>query len=134
VESGQADTEHLETDRLPWSAVCDSEERPMGANTAETAVPDAIQQLADRLTTSYADLLTAAIVRDVVQDSYRPLSNARIPNYVPILVEHSSRTKLRQLTRRSDPTVLVREHSDGARGRSITRACRRVRIALTRSA
>lgn len=106
----------------------------MGANTAEAAVPDAIQELSDRLTTSYADLLTAAIVRDVVRDSYRPLSNARIPTYVPILVEHSCRTKLRQLTRRPDPAVLVREHSDGARGHSITRACRRVRIALTRSA
>ncbi|RPF37372.1 three-helix bundle dimerization domain-containing protein [Streptomyces sp. TLI_185] len=104
----------------------------MGANTAEAAVPDAIQELTDRLTTSYADLLTAAIVQGVVQDCYEPLSNARIPNYVPILVEHSSRTKLRQLTRR-DPTVLLREHSDGTRGHSITRAYRRVRVALTRS-
>lgn len=106
----------------------------MGANTAEAAVPDTLQELTDRLTASYANLLTAAIVRDVVQDCYQPLSNARIPNYVPILVEHSSRTKLRQLTRRSDPTVLLREHSDGTRGHSITRACRRVRVALTRSA
>ncbi|MEV6538178.1 three-helix bundle dimerization domain-containing protein [Streptomyces sp. NPDC051665] len=106
----------------------------MGANTAEAAVPDAIQALTDRLTTSYADLLTPVIVRDVVQDCYQPLSDARIPTYVPILVEHSSRTKLRRLTRRPDPTVLVREHADGARGHSITRACRRIRTALTRSA
>ncbi|MDX3751746.1 three-helix bundle dimerization domain-containing protein [Streptomyces sp. AK08-02] len=106
----------------------------MGANTAEAAVPDTIQELTDRLTASYANLLTAAIVRDVVQDCYRPLSNARIPNYVPILVEHSSRTKLRQLTRRSDPPILLRERSDGTRGHSMTRACRRVRAALTRSA
>ncbi|MFG3262363.1 MULTISPECIES: three-helix bundle dimerization domain-containing protein [Streptomyces] len=106
----------------------------MGANTAEAAVPDTIQELTDRLTASYANLLTAAIVRDVVQDCYQPLSNARIPNYVPILVEHSSRAKLRQLTRRSDPTVLLREHSDGTRGHSMTRAYRRVRVALTRSA
>ncbi|WP_392961268.1 three-helix bundle dimerization domain-containing protein [Streptomyces sp. LN245] len=106
----------------------------MGANTAEAAVPDPIQELTDRLTASYSHLLTAAIVRDVVQDCYQPLSNARIPNYVPILVEHSSRTKLRQLTRRSDPTVLLREHSDGIRGHFITRAWRRVRVALTRSA
>ncbi|MDX3568571.1 three-helix bundle dimerization domain-containing protein [Streptomyces sp. ID05-47C] len=106
----------------------------MGANTAEAAVPDPIQELTDRLTASYAHLLTAPIVRDVVQDCYQPLSNARIPNYVPILVEHSSRTKPRRLTRRSDPTVLLREHPDGTRGHSITRACRRVRAALTRSA
>jgi hypothetical protein len=72
----------------------------MGANTVEAEVPDAIQELTDRLTVSYADLLTAVIVRDVVQDCYQPLSNARIPTYVPILVEHSSRAKLRQLTRR----------------------------------
>ncbi|WP_405848639.1 three-helix bundle dimerization domain-containing protein [Streptomyces sp. NBC_01518] len=106
----------------------------MGANTAEVVVPDAIQALTDRLTTSYGDLLTPVIVRDVVQDCYQPLSNARIPTYVPILVEHNSRTKLRQLTRRSDPTVLLRGHSDAVRGHSITRACRRVRVALTRSA
>ncbi|WP_158812278.1 three-helix bundle dimerization domain-containing protein [Streptomyces fulvoviolaceus] len=132
--SGQADTEHPDTDRMPRSAICDSEERPMGANTAETAVPDTIQELTDRLTASYANLLTAATVQDVVQDCYHPLSNARIPNYVPILVEHNSRTKLRQLTRRSDPTALLREHPDGTRGHSMTRAYRRVRVALTRSA
>lgn len=106
----------------------------MGANTAESALPDTIQELTDRLTASYANLLTAAVVRDVVQDCYQPLSNARIANYVPILVEHSSRTKLRQLTRRPDATPLLREHSDGIRGHSITAALRRVRIALTRSA
>ncbi|GAA3988390.1 MULTISPECIES: three-helix bundle dimerization domain-containing protein [Streptomyces] len=106
----------------------------MGANTAEAAVPDTIQELTDRLTASYATLLTAATVRDVVQDCYQPLSNARIPNYVPILVEHSSRTKLRELTRRPDPTVLLRDDSYGVRGRSMTRAYRRVRVALTRSA
>jgi hypothetical protein len=129
--SGQAVTEHPDTDRLPRSAVRDSEERPMGANRAETAAPDTIQELTDRLTISYAHLLTAAIVQGVVQDCYQPLSNARIPHYVPLLVEHSSRTKLRQLTRRSDPTVLLREHSDGARAHYIARACRRVRVALT---
>lgn len=62
----------------------------MGANTPEAAVPDTIQELTDRLTASYAHLLTAATVRDVVQDCYQPLSKARIPNYVPILVEHNS--------------------------------------------
>ncbi len=106
----------------------------MGANTAEAAVPDRIQELADRLTASYDNLLTAAVVRDVVQDCYQPLSNARIPNYVPILVEHNSRARLRQLTRRSDPTALLREHSDGTRDHSMTRAYRKVRVALTRSA
>ncbi|WP_189327767.1 three-helix bundle dimerization domain-containing protein [Streptomyces flaveus] len=106
----------------------------MGANTAESALPDTIQELTDRLTASYANLVTAAVVRDMVQDCYQPLSNARIANYVPILVEHSSRTKLRQLTRRPNATPLLREHSDGIRGHSITAALRRVRIALTRSA
>lgn len=85
----------------------------MGANTAEAAVPDTIQELTDRLTASYANLLTAAVVRDVVQDCYQPLSNARIPNYVPILVEHNSRTKLRQLTRGSGPKALLRAGQAG---------------------
>ncbi|MGY1499903.1 three-helix bundle dimerization domain-containing protein [Streptomyces sp. QTS52] len=80
----------------------------MGVNTAEAALPDAIQALTDRLTVSYVNLLTAAVVRDVVQDCYQPLTNARIANYVPLLVEHSSRAKLRELTRRLDPTALLR--------------------------
>lgn len=88
----------------------------MGANTAERALPDAIQELTDRLTASFANLLTAAVVRDVVQDCYQPLSDARIPNYVPILVEHNSRSRLRRLARRPDPTAPPREESDGARG------------------
>ncbi|MFF1674675.1 three-helix bundle dimerization domain-containing protein [Streptomyces sp. NPDC058256] len=88
----------------------------MGANTAEAALPDTIQELTDRLTASYANLLTPA----VVQDCYQPLSNARIANYVPILVEHSCRNRLRQLTRRPDPAASLREHSGGTRGHSIT--------------
>ncbi|MHA5054672.1 three-helix bundle dimerization domain-containing protein [Streptomyces sp. SD15] len=106
----------------------------MGANTAETALPDTLQKLTDHLTASYADLLTAAVVREVVQDCYQPLSNARITNYVPILVEHNSRTRLRRLARRPDPTVPLRAESDGTRGHSVTTALRRLRIALTRSA
>jgi hypothetical protein len=133
VGSGRADAEHPDTDRLPRSTVCDSEERAMGANTAETALPDSLQKLTDHLTASYADLLTAAVVRDVVQDCYQPLSNARIASYVPILVEHNSRTRLRRLVRRPDPTVPLREESDGTR-HSVTTALRRLRIALTRSA
>ncbi|MGW3407563.1 three-helix bundle dimerization domain-containing protein [Streptomyces sp. NPDC000888] len=92
----------------------------MGANTAEAALPDNIQELTDRLTASYANLLTPAVVRDVVQDCYQPLSNARIANYVPILVEHSCHNRLRQLTRRPDPAASLREHSGGTRGHSIT--------------
>jgi hypothetical protein len=101
--SGRAVAEHPDTDRLPRSAVCDSEERAMGANTAETALPDTLQKLTDHLTASYAGLLTPAVVREVVQDCYQPLSNARIVGYVPILVEHNSRARLRQLVRRPDP-------------------------------
>ncbi|QIY99507.1 three-helix bundle dimerization domain-containing protein [Streptomyces sp. S1D4-11] len=106
----------------------------MGANTAEAALPDTIQELADRLTASYANLLTAAVVRDVVQNCYQPLSNARIANYVPILVEHSSRTRLRQLVQRPESTAPLREESDRIRGHSLTTALRRLRVALTRSA
>ncbi|MFF4545997.1 hypothetical protein [Streptomyces sp. NPDC001435] len=51
----------------------------MGANRAEAAVSDTIQELTDRLTASYANLLTAAIVRYVVQDCYQPLSSADHP-------------------------------------------------------
>jgi hypothetical protein len=106
----------------------------MGANTVEAALPDTLQRLTEHLTASYANLLPAAAVREVVQDCYQPLSNARIANYVPILVEHNSRTKLRQLVRRPDPTAPLREESDGTRGHSATTALKRLRSAMTRSA
>ncbi|MER6421290.1 MULTISPECIES: three-helix bundle dimerization domain-containing protein [unclassified Streptomyces] len=106
----------------------------MGANTAETALPDTLEKLTDHLTASYAGLLTPAVVREVVQDCYQPLSNARIAGYVPILVEHNSRARLRQLVRRPDPTAPLREESDGIRGHLVTAALRRLHIALTRSA
>ncbi|MGW7420164.1 hypothetical protein ACWGJB_08875 [Streptomyces sp. NPDC054813] len=57
-------------------------------------------------------MLTAAVARDVVQDCYQPLSNARIAACVPILVEHNSRTALRRLARRPGPTTALREKSD----------------------
>ncbi|MFD3581715.1 three-helix bundle dimerization domain-containing protein [Streptomyces sp. NPDC058683] len=84
----------------------------MSANTAETRLPDTLEKLTDHLTALYADLLTAAVVRDVVQDCYQPLSNARIATYVPILVEHDSRTVLRRLARRPGPMTPLREESD----------------------
>ncbi|MCX5328402.1 three-helix bundle dimerization domain-containing protein [Streptomyces sp. NBC_00140] len=67
----------------------------------------------------------AAVVRAVVQDSDQPLSNARIANYVPILVEHNSRSKRRRLARRPDPAAPLREKSDGARGHVATTASHR---------
>ncbi|MER5523397.1 hypothetical protein ABT075_02130 [Streptomyces sp. NPDC002677] len=84
----------------------------MSANTAETRLPDTLEKLTDHLTALYADLLTAAVVRDVVQDCYQRLSNARIAAYVPILVEHNSRTVLRRLARRPGLTTPLREKSD----------------------
>ncbi|WP_406510554.1 three-helix bundle dimerization domain-containing protein [Streptomyces sp. NBC_00212] len=95
----------------------------MGANTVETALPDPIQEVTDRLTASFAGLLTASVVRDVVQGCYEPLRDARITNYVPILVEHNSRTKLRQLIRRTDPTPPFARGPEGQPAIPSSRPC-----------
>jgi hypothetical protein len=106
----------------------------MGANTHQIALPQAMQDLTDRLTVSYADRVTATVVEEVVHDCYQPLKNRRIMNYVPVLVEHDSRSRLRQLTARLSPSASPRQTSGGRRSRSIMTALRRLRARLTRSA
>jgi hypothetical protein len=106
----------------------------MGANTVEAVLPDPIQELADRLTASFAESLTASVVREVVQACYEPLREARIANYVPILVEHNSRAELRQLIRHTAPSgPPLRERSGRTAGPSVTTALRGIRKALTRA-
>ncbi len=93
----------------------------MGANTVEAALPGNIQDVTDRLTVSFTNLLTASVVRDVVRGCYEPLSDARITTYVPLLVEHNSRSKLRRLIRRAEPAPSLHEGPGRASGRLISR-------------
>ena len=109
----------------------------MGANTPQIVLPPAMRELTDRLTVSYADRVAATVVEGVVRDCYQPLKNRRIMNYVPILVEHDSRSRLRHLTsRRGQPAQSAppRETSGGRRARSVMTALRRHWARLTRSA
>lgn len=109
----------------------------MGANTPQIALPQAMLELTDRLTVSYADQVAATVVEGVVRDCYQPLKNRRIMSYVPILVEHDSRSRLRHLTGRHDRpsrSAPPRETPGGRRGRSVMAALRRGRARLTRSA
>jgi hypothetical protein len=109
------------------------EERAMCANAPQSALPPAIEKLADRLTAAYADLLTATVVDGVVRDCYQPFKYVRITGFVPIFVEHDSRSRLRQLTGSDARPALfpLRETSGGRRGRSFTTALRRLRAWLT---
>ncbi|MBO3751403.1 hypothetical protein J5X84_35475 [Streptosporangiaceae bacterium NEAU-GS5] len=107
----------------------------MGANTPQVTLPQAIQDLTGRLQMSYADRLTSTIVEGVVRDCYQPFADVRITSYVPMFVEHDSRSRLRQLT--SSPVqpsapALPSATSDGRPRRSFTAALRRLRAVLSR--
>jgi hypothetical protein len=97
----------------------------MCANTMQIALPPAIEKLTDRLKAPYADLLTATVVEGVVRDCYQPFKSVRITGYVPMFVEHDSRSQLRQLAGRNvrpAPPAPLRETSGRRRSRSFMAA------------
>jgi hypothetical protein len=104
----------------------------MCANTPQIALPPAIEKLADRLTASYSDLLTATVVDGVVRDCYQPFKYVRIPGFVPIFVEHDSRGRLRKLTGHTVRPALFPLRETSGEGRFFTAALRRLRATLTR--
>lgn len=61
--------------------------------------PEHVQTLVTRLTAEYGDRLGADTVADTVRSCYQPLAQARITAYVPVLVEHASRDRLRRLAK-----------------------------------
>ena len=58
-------------------------------------IEDQVAKVADRLVTEYADKVPDRVVRDLVQDAYRPLSSARVTQFVPVLVDRTVRERLR---------------------------------------
>lgn len=61
--------------------------------------PGHVQTLVTRLTAEYGDQLGTDTVTEIVRSCYQPLAQARIAAYVPILVEHASRDRLRRLVK-----------------------------------
>jgi hypothetical protein len=62
---------------------------------ALTHVDDQVAKVADRLADEYADRVPAGVVRGMVRDAYTPIREARVTQFVPVLVDRSVRQRLR---------------------------------------
>ena len=54
-----------------------------------------VNKVADRLEAEFADKVPAGVVRTLVTDAYTPLRDARVTQFVPVLVDRSVRQQLR---------------------------------------
>lgn len=59
-------------------------------------VEQQVAQVADRLAAEYADRVPDPVVRDLVTQAYRPMRQARVTQFVPVLVDRSVRQRLRE--------------------------------------
>jgi hypothetical protein len=65
--------------------------------TLETAgVEDQVAHVAERLAAEYADTVPPSVVQDLVTEVYTPLREARVTQFVPVLVDRSVRDRLRR--------------------------------------
>jgi hypothetical protein len=55
-----------------------------------------VAHVTERLTAEYADSVPAAVVQSLVSEIYAPLREARVTQFVPVLVDRSVRQRLRQ--------------------------------------
>jgi hypothetical protein len=69
------------------------------------AIDEVAERLADRFPT-----LERSHVEEIVQDEWRRLDDGRVRDFVPVLVEHDARGRLRKESRKAERT------SDGAPG------------------
>jgi F420-0:gamma-glutamyl ligase len=58
-------------------------------------VDDQVAKVADRLADEYADRVPAGVVRGMVTEAYTPIREARVKQFVPVLVDRSVRQRLR---------------------------------------
>jgi F420-0:gamma-glutamyl ligase len=62
---------------------------------SSTRIEDQIASVADRLESEYADRVPAGVVRGFVSEAFIPLRDARVTQFVPVLVDRSVRQRLR---------------------------------------
>jgi Protein of unknown function (DUF3562) len=62
---------------------------------ASTTVEDQVARVADRLAQEYAETVPDGVVRGLVTEAFRPLRDARVTQFVPVLVARSVRQQLR---------------------------------------
>jgi hypothetical protein len=67
--------------------------------------PEHVRALVTRLMREYGDRLPTDTVVEVVHSCYQPLAEARITAFVPTLVEHASRDRLRRLSKAGITTL-----------------------------
>lgn len=58
-------------------------------------VEEQVARVADRLTAEYGDQVGPGVVRELVDQAYSPYRQARVTQFVPVLVDRSVRQRLR---------------------------------------
>ena len=55
-----------------------------------------VAHVTERLTAEYADTVPAGVVQNLVSEAYAPMREAKVTQFVPVLVDRSVRQRLRQ--------------------------------------
>jgi hypothetical protein len=63
--------------------------------TNGTPVEEQVAHVADRLAAEYGDTVGPGVVRDLVDQAYSPYRQARVTQFVPVLVDRTVRQRLR---------------------------------------
>lgn len=58
-------------------------------------IDEQVAHVADRLEKEYGDKVGPAVVRGMVDEAYSPFRQARVTQFVPVLVDRSVRQRLR---------------------------------------
>src|SRR5664280_1328755 len=106
--------------RLPWQC------RREGGHVTTAVLrqePEHVRALVTRLIREYGDRLPTDTVVEVVHSCYQPLAEARITAFVPTLVEHASRDRLRRLSK-AGITTLAPASQPARSTRKVLRAIR----------
>lgn len=64
-----------------------------------TPVEEQVAHVADRLAAEYGETLGAGFVRELVDQAYSPYRQAKVTQFVPVLVDRSVRQRLRATAR-----------------------------------
>lgn len=69
------------------------------AGTSGMPVEEQVAHVADRLAVEYGETVGAGVVRELVDEAYSPYRQARVTQFVPVLVDRSVRQRLRSAAR-----------------------------------
>jgi len=64
-------------------------------NVSAVTLEDQVAKVTERLTSEYADRVPGAVVQQMVDAAYRPMRQARVTQFVPVLVARTVREQLR---------------------------------------